>query len=514
MATWYISDSQSLPYLHEFHAFPDSQKPINDYPSSAWKIHEDPNDNPRYKVPFRSAPPELKSFDDAPSAVWRIGKRDDIPYKLSFRKMYNYLYEVPEPVYQPSYICVYDMHNPQNGFDDNGLCILCPSLCEITEELNGTYELVLEHPFDSEGRWRYLQELNIIKANGQLFRIYAKQTTMSADGTRLRTVNARHIFYDLNDKLLVDVRPENKDGIHFIQWIMDRIYDDDPEHFYPVYTYSWYSDIEKTGTSYFIGASVTGALLGEDNSFVNRLGGEIHRDNFYFSINQNKEGSEQEAFEIKYGVDMIEVEESIDYSDLITALIAKDNFGHVWEVSYKDTPRLHHNVSRLVEFSYERDDEAGFRSDAEDYFRMYCNPNINYRVVFANLKGNELYEDFIGLQDCNVGDTGTIYCEELGIKTLQKVIRKTTDVLTNSTVEIELGNLASDLTRRDKYSGTIVTQNSADKAAAAAAEAARKAMFGAIKNWGDASAYKWQDLRVGTWAEAYKNKIEIEEEKE
>ncbi|WP_338032643.1 hypothetical protein [Clostridium novyi] len=43
--------------------------------------------------------------------------------------------------------------------------------CFITEELNGDYELELE--YSAKGRKsKYLEEWNIIKADGQLFRIY------------------------------------------------------------------------------------------------------------------------------------------------------------------------------------------------------------------------------------------------------------------------------------------------------------------------------------------------------
>ena len=472
-------------------------------PHKGWNSTEYPKTYPFYawrgaeNIPFKGWN-TLEYPKTYPVTTWR-GRRGSIPYKqwAEFPSIHA------EAVHQPPYICVYDMHHEQESFDNNGMTILTPSKCEITEELNGMYELLLEHPIDSEGRWKNLLELNIIKANNQLFRIYNKQTIMSSDGSRMRVVNARHIFYDLNDKLLLDVRPENKNGMDFLNWIMERIYDDDPEGYYPQYDFEWFSDISRTATSYFIGTSVTAALLGEDNCFVNRLGGEIHRDNFYFSILDRKETSKADAFSIRYGVDMIDIEENIDYSEMITHLIAKDNHSHEWEVYYKETPRLHHNVTRSVKFDYEQSDENAFRHDAEEYFKMYCQPSINYKVTFANLKNVELYKDFIGLQECNIGDTGQIYCEELGIVTTQKIIKKTIDCLSESTVEIELGNLSSSLTRRDKYMGTISIGTSADKAAEAAAEEARKAKCANMRVWRNGLAYNWKDFRDSKWRDIY-----------
>ena len=321
-------------------------------------------------------------------------------------------------------------------------------------------------------------------------------------------MKARHIFYDLNDRLLVDVRPENKNGAEFINWIMTHTYNDDPDNYYPKFTYSYDSDIEQTATSYFIGVSVTAALLGADNCFVNRLGGEIYRDNFYFSINEHKETSQQNAFDIRYGVDMIEVEENIDYSDLVTNLIVSDNFGHSMTITHGNTPRIAHHISRAVTFSYENEDaSAAFEQDAQAYFDLYKYPKINYKVKFANLKNMDLYKDFIGLAECNVGDTGYIYCEELGISTLQKVVKKTVDLLTGDTVSVELGNMQSSLTRQDKYSNLVYDDSSAAKAAQAAIEEARKAFAANFKNWGDCLSYKWQDLKVLKWSEMLKTEV-------
>ena len=497
-----------IPYLEEFIELFE----INEYPNTAWKL-KSKSEIYAEQIPYKEGFAEMPLIDDVPGSAWVLDKENDVPYKKAFPTMYDYLYEVPKPIYQPPYVCAYDMHHAQDGFDTNGMCILCPSLCEITEELNGEYELTLEHPFDKEGRWKSLLELNIIKANGQLFRIYSKNTKMASDGSKLRTVQARHIFYDLNDKLLLDVRPENKDGLAYLKWIMDRIYDDNPDGYYPEYKFIYDSDITDTSTAYYIGTSVTGALLGEDNCFVNRLGGEIHRDNFYFSINKQKETAKADSFSIKYGVDMIEIEENIDYSEMMTSLIAKDNFGNKWEVYYTETMRLHHPVTRSVTFDYETENKAVFQHDAEEYFRMYCQPSINYKVTFANLKNSELYKDFIGLQECNVGDTGLIYCEELGISTTQKIVRKTIDVLTQSTVEVELGNLSSSLTRRDKFGGTIRINNSSDKAAAAAKEEARKAILASLKTWEDGLVYTYESVK-GTWEEAYKEPRKKEEDEE
>lgn len=62
---------------------------------------------------------------------------------------------------QYEYISVYK--SDETDFSYNGIRILCPTECKITEVLNGEYSLTLTHPFDDLGNWKFLIEYNIIK---------------------------------------------------------------------------------------------------------------------------------------------------------------------------------------------------------------------------------------------------------------------------------------------------------------------------------------------------------------
>ena len=59
-------------------------------------------------------------------------------------------------------ICVY----PANctDFSNNGLGLVEPQSCTVTETLNGEYELTLVHPIDNNGKWTRLTEGNILRA--------------------------------------------------------------------------------------------------------------------------------------------------------------------------------------------------------------------------------------------------------------------------------------------------------------------------------------------------------------
>ncbi len=59
-------------------------------------------------------------------------------------------------------ICVY---GPQCiDFSTNGIGVVTPTSCTVTETLNGEYELQLEHALDSQGKWLRLVEGNIVRA--------------------------------------------------------------------------------------------------------------------------------------------------------------------------------------------------------------------------------------------------------------------------------------------------------------------------------------------------------------
>ena len=485
MATWYCN-GVNLPYIDGWKS--------TDYagaePYLLWQCND--IDLP-YKQGWQTISEVVEPY---PALLW-LCNDVELPYKSMWRST---IYHVPA-VGQDEYITVHDMATAQDDFDNNGLAILDPTSCEISEELNGAYELTLTHPIDETGKWKQLLEMNIIKARGQLFRIYNKTTKLNSDGSRERTVNARHIFYDLNDRVLENVTVEDKNGHAFIACVMTHTFDADPEGHYTLYNYTYTSDVEDKATSEFDAVSPVAALMGEDNCFINRLGGELLRDNFYFSINQRRESSRDHGEAITYGIDMLEVEETVDYTDLCTYLKCWDNFGNGWFVSYVPTVRLAHDCSKVVRFSYDKSDLGQLMKDGQSYFNDICVPHVSYTVVFANLKNVELYKNFINLQNYNIGDTVDIYCEELDITTNQKVVKKTIDAITNNTISIELGASRSSLTRKDKFGQTIAKNTAEHKENLALKEELRLTKLKMLGSWGGAELFTWKELEQFTWEE-------------
>ncbi len=59
-------------------------------------------------------------------------------------------------------ICVYPADC--KDFSNNGLGIIIPQSCTVTETLNGEWELTLIHPIDVDGKWTRLTEGCILRA--------------------------------------------------------------------------------------------------------------------------------------------------------------------------------------------------------------------------------------------------------------------------------------------------------------------------------------------------------------
>lgn len=396
-------------------------------------------------------------------------------------------------VKQRDYITVHNGHLQQSAFGDadngngsgngNGLAILQPSKAQITEVLNGTYELYLEHPIsDDDKRWTYLQSDNIIRAKGQLFRIYKVGTKMKS---KIRTVQAMHIFYDLAAKDLGDLAMDGWTGY----WFLKNTYDVIPrntqsENFYfRQYDFKYSTDLGANpgpdaplGYAVYNNANFVSTIIGTENPMTSiytktvdgqEITPELYRDNFYFSVNWRKEDAVDDAFRIVHKVDMTDIEFVHDVTDLCQRIYVRDNFGHTFAGVRLPTPEERQSGwypsilrDRTVRLQYNNEEnnvniEARFQQDAKRYWKTIKEPKINVKVNYADLSKTELYKDYIEAKRCNVGDTGTVKNEELGIEAKLKVIRKTTDILKDEVVSIEFGNLAATITAPKIMSQTI-----------------------------------------------------------
>ena len=230
----------------------------------------------------------------------------------------------------------------ETDFDNNGLGILLPKSAVITRDLNDyKYCLDLKHPFDKYNKWKLLQEDRVIKANDQLFRIKHVTKTLSDI-----TVYAEHIFFDLQNNFIEDTNIVEKNGRVAIDQILTNT--SYPHHF------SGTSNITNITSSRMVRKNVVSALIGSDeNSFINRWGGEIDMDWLSFNID-NRIGQDR-GYKIAYGKNLTGLNAKFDMTNVVTR-IRPVGFDGI-ELSgnkYVDSPLINNYSMPIIrEYKYE-----------------------------------------------------------------------------------------------------------------------------------------------------------------
>lgn len=333
------------------------------------------------------------------------------------------------------------------NYDKNGDITLEPTSCTYkdSEKL-----LTLEHPFDEENRWKYISNENVISAeeNGKkrFYRIYNVVRSLYSV-----TAYARPLFYDLLDKVLLDVRPTLKNGQEALDIILAGT------------GFTGHSNIATISTSYFIRKNIVDALLGDyENSFLNRWGGEFYCENYDIYIN-DRIGSDN-GVRVEFRHNLNEIEEDVNIEEVATRIIPTGFDGIMLEgnTPWVDSPLLNkytHPKMRVINFDDVKvkentDDEEGFNTIAEARAELIkrCNelfeggidkPTVNYKIDMINLANTTAYKDFKMLVNVSKGDTVTCYIQHLDIDVKARVIDFEKDKITGEYISIELGNVTS-----------------------------------------------------------------------
>ena len=330
------------------------------------------------------------------------------------------------------------------NYEMNGEMTLEPSSCIYK---NKEYLLTIEHPFDKLERWKYLDYENVIKTEGKLYRIF--NVVKSLDYI---TAYARPIFFDLIDTILLDVRPTNKTGQQALEDILKGT------------GFKAHSNISTLNTAYYIRKNIVEAILGnDDNSFLNRWGGEIYLDNFDVYIN-DKIGADN-GVRVEFGYNLNEIEEDINIEEVATRIIPMGFDGLMLEgdTPWIDSPLIEKYVNpkmRVVKFDdvkvkESETDEEGFNTIEEARAELIkrCNklyeegidkPQVNYKIDMINLANTTAYKNYIDLVKVGEGDTVTCYVKALDIDVKARVIDFQKDHVTGEYINIELGSVQSD----------------------------------------------------------------------
>lgn len=344
------------------------------------------------------------------------------------------------------------LHNSRTkNFNNNGLGILkdCIS-AKVCEVLNGEFNINITYPV---GGYLYpnLVEDNIIVTDvgygkRQAFRI--KNVNKRLDNIE---VYATHIFYDLNDNLIEDIYPKGQTGETVINYILS--------HAQYEHNFIGYSNITKTSTARYIRKNLVESLIGEDsNSFINRWGGEIIRDNYNITM-VNKRGVAN-GMQIRYAKNLTGIEFQIDRTTVGTRIMPKAFDGILLPEKYIDSPNIDiypHPIIKIIEYSdlkLATESGEGFASKTELYQAMrervqeefkneIDKPTITTTVNFVELANTKEYQEYKELEKLNIGDYSTVYVPHLNINVTQRVYKTIYDAILGKFVEFEIGYVKS-----------------------------------------------------------------------
>lgn len=347
----------------------------------------------------------------------------------------------------------------ETDFTHNGIGALDKNIYNATveEELNGLFLFSFSYPLFAP-RGLEIEGMSIIKVptpdGEQLFRVAAPKVSMGEI-----TAQCYHIFYDLTENLIEDIFAETTNG----NGAMNRM-SAGCQYKHP---FQFYSDVPKIASARIVRKNPVEALLdsSQDNSFVNRWGGELKRDNFDVKMLLNR-GMDRGVV-IRHKKDLLGYEGNVDWKSPITRIMPQGFDGLFLPEKYVDSPLINkypHPKIKVVEFKHIKaaigenaDDEDAvpleeayrlLRQAAKDMFAIQKvdQPKANYNVKFQELSQTEEYKDYEHLQSVYMADTVTVEHQEDGIDIKAKVIAYKYDPIKKEYLDITIGNFKESFT--------------------------------------------------------------------
>lgn len=440
-------------------------------------------------LPFAEAQPEVPELWQEPIPKWLWRTAPDTDNGFPWHELLPWVKKITyTPVYQPEYITIYDLKaTAEELLDTNGLAVLTPISCTITEILNGEYTLSIEHAIDPDGKWQYIIEKNIIKALGQLFVIVSVEDSRMGQNRTVRAT-AEHIFYVLNDYWILpktclipddykNYEDENGEfsSRNIIEWTIGDLSEQNfgsiceqnfwaPDQRHYDFAYDGNVEIPESVALYRWGYlkdgyTVVDIILGS-NGIIASSGGELYRDNFYFSVCPKMENMQKDSFNIYIGYNLTGITRTSDWSQFCNFFYgyAGGKLEYYLGVSNSGAAVLYpRNVVRSQNFSYDLDNTQNIPgweekssydrlhdllyADVYAYYYAHCKPIISYRVSMEDVKNNPEYREFSNNPRYNVGDTGRVYDVRTGEYVNLRLSQTVKDAITGKTIEVTFGDV-------------------------------------------------------------------------
>lgn len=323
--------------------------------------------------------------------------------------------------------------------------------CEVTEERNGQYELILKYPLTGQ-LYSEIQKERIlyVQVNDskslQPFRIYRITAPISG----IITVYAQHISYDLSGVVVFPCSFNDSSPATVLNFIVQRRLD-------RVINFTFSSDIANTASFSIEAPRTLRSILGADKeSLVTIYGGELEFDNFNVSLKVSR--GVDNGVSILYGKNLTKLEHNSDLSGVYThlcpyAIVKNGDTEQYQELSEKVLPivtTLSEKKVLIMDFSsyFGKDlplNEANLRTVAQNYLieNIIGIENPNVTVSFEELRNQLGYSNIH--ETVKLCDIVTVKYPELGVNVKTKIVKTVYDSLKEKYKSLTLGAIQTSL---------------------------------------------------------------------
>ncbi len=323
--------------------------------------------------------------------------------------------------------------------------------CEVTEERNGKYEVVIKYPVTGQ-LYSEIQKERIVRVQVndsksiQAFRIYRITAPISG----IVTIYAQHISYDLSGVVVFICNFNNSNPSQILNFICQRRLD-------RAINFTLTSDLANTSDFSIDKPKTLRSVLGaEKDSLVSTFGGELEFDNFNVYLKANR-GADN-GVTILYGKNLTKLEHNSDISTVYThlcpyAIVKNGDTEQYQDLTEKVLPivtTLSEKKVLIMDFSsYFGNDlplnEANLRSVAQNY--LIENPlgieTPNITLSFEELRNQLGYSNLH--ETVKLCDTVTVKYPELGVNVKTKIVKVVYDSLLEKFKSLTLGAIQASL---------------------------------------------------------------------
>ena len=309
--------------------------------------------------------------------------------------------------------------------------------CEVTEERNGQYELVLEYPVGGPligsllaGNFIFATHDN--SGAPQAFQIYSTEEEL--DGWL--TVRAWHISYLLNSIILKPFTATS--CADAVSKLSTKSINTNPFTF-------WTDKAVTANFSLDVPKSVRAVLGGSEGSLLDTYGkGEYEFDMFTVKLHLNRGADRGVA--IRYGKNLVSLDRELDASNVYNAVVPYWTDGETTVSLDHTVVRTGETQGRVIALDLSGDfDEAPTTTALENRAQARVDASSSYqlkenlKIDFVQLWQTTDYKDVANLERVSLCDTVHIIYTKRGITATAKCIKVVYDTLRERYVEMELG---------------------------------------------------------------------------